>query len=118
MIEGTDGPPDASEREALMATWMQKHGLRPSRSRDWQRLCGKRRRPGEWSPLPGQDHERLFNKDGRAAVFTFQPYDLGWKTLRALVKTCEAHGLEASIRTWPAWHYPGSVLFVEIKRGQ
>lgn len=59
----------------------------------------------------------LFVKDGSAAVFTFQPYGLGWTNLRDLVRECEAHGLEASIGTWPAWHSPGDVLFVEVKRG-
>lgn len=113
-----DAPPSDSEKDALRAAWMEKHGLRPSRSRDWQALLGKRRRPGAWNPLPGQDHEMMFCKDGKAAVFTFQPYGLDWQTLRALIRTCEDYGLEVSINTWPGWHFPGRVLFVAIRRAK
>jgi hypothetical protein len=104
----------ADEAKAL---WMEKEGVRESGSRDWRRLVCGRRKP-LWDGLPGQDHADLFIKDRKPHVFTFQPYGLSWFTLVELVEACQHWRLEARIATWPAWHFPGEVLFVEITRAR
>ena len=68
--------------------------------------------------LSGEDHSDLFNKNGRPHVFTFQPYGLRWDTVRALVAKCTELGLALDILTWPAWHYPGAVLFCTVRRDE
>jgi hypothetical protein len=67
----------------------------------------------ETSP-PGVDHPSLWIRDGKPAVFVFQPY--GVQDVAALGAFCAARSLECSIDTWPAWHNPGRVVFVEIHR--
>lgn len=98
--------------------WMEREGVKASSncSLDWLRLVGRRASRDSLPPhLPGQDHAELFVKDGKAEVFTFQPYQLCWDTLEDLVEACRQNGLQADVTTWPAWHYPGSVLFVEVR---
>jgi hypothetical protein len=113
---------DASA-ETNRKQWIERHGVKESsRFCGWRRLMGERGGVGDdWldlnqRSLPGNDHGLLFNKNGKPEVYTFQPYGLGWETLKALIATCEANGLEAKIDTWPAWHFPGSILFVEVRR--
>jgi len=64
--------------------------------------------------VPECDHPSLWLRDGKAAVFVSQPYQI--IDVEALGAFCKERGLEVAITTWPAWHYPGSVLHVEIRR--
>lgn len=63
---------------------------------------------------PGSDHASLWRYKTNPAVYVFQPYGLSGDTMNELGDYCRKWGLKAGINTWPAWHYPGRVLFVEI----
>ncbi|KKN08239.1 hypothetical protein LCGC14_1058630 [marine sediment metagenome] len=64
--------------------------------------------------VPECDHPSLWLRDGKPAVFVSQPYQI--RDPKRLGEFCAERGLECMIRTWPAWHYRGSVLHVEIRR--
>lgn len=66
--------------------------------------------------VPGRDHSSLWLKDGKPYVYITQPYHLDFKTLQELVSFCDDNGLTVSISPDYAWHFPGSILFVEIKK--
>lgn len=100
--------------------WAARFGLKPSGGHPCiARLWGKRCMCSDLkSDLPcyppGADHRRLWLRDGKPAVYTFEPYHLDHETLRCLVEFCERWELELGIHAWPASHYPGEVLWVEI----
>ena len=62
------------------------------------------------------DHASLWVKDGEPSIFVFQPYGISGHGLAVLTTFCDEYGLEASIDTRPAWHYPGYVLMVEVTK--
>lgn len=102
--------------------WARRYGLKRSSGHSCvARLLGKRCRYGEYKAgdappcrPPGSDHADLWIKNGKPAVYTFQPYGLSYDTLKKLLDFCERWGLEVHIDTWPAGHFPGSVLWVEV----
>ena len=100
----------------LTEQWAQKYRLKQSRGRrDWKRLVW--RQSGDFmEPLPGDDHTSLWYRDGKAAVYISQPYGIAAETLAKMQEACRVHGLAFDVSTWPAWHYPGSVLFVTWHR--
>lgn len=123
--------PDAATRAYAQATWetrreqwAAKHGgLKQSAGHVClSRLLGKRRcneaGPDTLRPCrpPGADHCSLWLKDGVPEVLVSQPYGLGLQTMRELVALCDRCDFDASVDTWPAWHFPGGVLMVEIRR--
>lgn len=85
-------------------------------NRDWRRLFGKNSGP-IGANLPNDDHVTMWRKPtdrGRKiSIWVSQPYPLGFDGLREMVDFANRHGLQFKVSTWPAWHYPGSVLFVE-----
>lgn len=116
-----------AEGRRICRQWAEKNGLkRAGGSQCVHRLVGKTCRRhgvlvqsvnGEMACLPpGNDHESLWSKGGVPSVFVFQPYQIEDQNLILLARFCEQNGLRASITTWPAWHYPGRVLHVEITR--
>jgi hypothetical protein len=65
---------------------------------------------------PWLDHVAVWNKNGRPAVFTSQPYGLCWEALCGLVDFCRQNGLEAKVDASGSWHYPGSTVLIAVVR--
>lgn len=125
-------PPDIAMRAFAEATyaarekaWAERYGLERSRGHACvARLLGKRCWQSGWHVRgaeeappcrpPGSDHADLWIKNGKPVVYTFQPYGLDHNTLERLLDFCGRWGLEIHIDTWPAGHFPGAVLWVEI----
>jgi len=108
------GFPEWRERERLRDLWAARCGLRPSSARTdpipW--LLG-RRSPCYSAPAQWFDHGTRWVKDGRPACLVGQPYQLHVDDLRELADL-EQLGLQVTVATSPAWHYPGSVLGVVV----
>jgi len=64
---------------------------------------------------PHGDHESMWLKDGKPHVFVSQPYGLSHNKLMDILQYCEMAGLELTITSYPAWYYPGHVLFLEFR---
>jgi hypothetical protein len=63
---------------------------------------------------PGTDHPTLWNFRNKPAVYVSQPYYLEWKDVSGLASYCETWKLSIVIDTYPAWHFPGRILFVAV----
>ena len=84
---------------------------------DWPLGRTKNHKHGGLSCFPpGADHCSLWLRDGKPAVFVMQPYDLDGDMLFELVNLCRENNFHLEIKTWPAWHFPGAALMVEIWR--
>ncbi len=103
----------------IKAAYIERHGLKPTTgakcvcrliSKDGRCHCN-----GSMI-VPGSDHSSLWLKDGKPYVYVTQPYHLDFKILQELIRFCDDNGLTASISPDYAWHFPGSILFVEIKK--
>jgi hypothetical protein len=112
----------STDAGTLKARWAEaRYGLKESKRTPYCvcRLLGKRtcRYYGSsecaHSP-PGVDHPSLWLFGGKATTFVFQPYGLTTRNILLLGEFCRDRQLSVVIDTWPAWHYPGNVLFVEI----
>ena len=109
-----------------MKLWASKYGLKQARGPVCAaRLLGKKcsgaavYREGKClCRPPGSDHETLWCHEGKPVVYVFQPYGLSGSQMDELSSYCQKWGFQMTVDTWPAWHYPGRILFVEIyKRG-
>jgi hypothetical protein len=100
-------------REPNREMFAEKYGVKLSGGqRDVIRLLGKRGQYGYMDHRPpGTDHESLWNKDGKPAVFVSQPYGLTWETLQELVEFCKAKGLAFEVDTG-GWHFTTACLLV------
>lgn len=81
----------------------------------WGEACNRPVMSHECTP-PGGDHESMWAKDGFPVALVSQPYGLTWPTIQALTAYCVTRGLEWTVDAWPAWHYPGAVVFVTVTR--
>jgi len=125
------GDVDLAARAAAEATWhgrlmawASREGLTPSKSHACvARLLGKRcpwslREPKPGHPPcrpPGADHPLLWLRNGKPAVYTFEPYGMSLDTLRELVAFCDRWGLDLHISGWPAGWFPGATVWVELR---
>lgn len=110
--------PTVTESRKLRADWAALGGLRQSRARStfdpigW--LLGRRTvdylnyRQPQWF-----DHGTCWTKNGKPHCVVGQPYGLGGADLRELELLAVA-GFNVEVSAYPAWHYPGSVLHVEV----
>jgi hypothetical protein len=64
---------------------------------------------------PASDHDSLFDRDGKPAVFVTQPYSLGLEDLKDIVKYCEKYGLKVSI-SGLSWHFPGDTILIQYEK--
>lgn len=110
--------PTIAESRKLKADWAALGGLRQSRARStfdpigW--LLGKRLADYVVYDRPRWfDHGTCWTKDGKPYCVVGQPYGLSSDDLRQLELLVDA-GFDVSVSTRPAWHYPGSVLQVEV----
>ena len=111
-----------AERDGFLAA----RGLRISQAhpciarllgrRCWQTGAANRRQEDAPCLPPGCDHPVLLNRNGKPWGFLCQPYDLDKETLRELVAFCDRWELGFTIRAGPAWHFPGGVIGVLIRR--
>lgn len=65
---------------------------------------------------PAGDHDTLWLRHGKPALYLAQPYQLEWEDLKRLVEFCAANGLRAGVDTWPSFHFPAHVLSVHITK--
>jgi hypothetical protein len=118
--ERQQGPSPKTEelRELLIWQWAEPKGMFKARGApDWRRLVSESSGVAGGG-LPGDDHVTMWSKftdppPRRVAIWVSQPCSLSSKTLREMADFADAWGLIYTISTWPAWHCPGSVLFVE-----
>lgn len=111
--------------EVRRKVWAQREGVKESTGHVCvARLLGKRcrmssstPRRGEVPPCrpPGADHPKLWLRNGKPAIYTFEPYVMELNTLRELVNFCDRWGLDLEIRGWPGAHFPGHVVWVELR---
>lgn len=80
-----------------------------------QRLVGKQCNLQDCMP-PGGDHDTLWLRDGKPALYHMQPYGLSWDDMKKIVAFCERRGLQASVAAWPAFYSPGTVLSISIEK--
>lgn len=66
--------------------------------------------------IPGQDHLSEWRAPDGSRRIVSQPYGMEYETLKELVAFCERLGIEARINASSSWHFPGSTLFVELRR--
>lgn len=126
-LVSAEGGADRAYAEATWdhakATYLSSRGLKPtSGDINLTRLIGKpvRDRDGGlhnrvWDQ-GWMDHISLLMKDGKPKVFISQPYQLTLEDMRQLINTCDTYGLKAMVSTGPSWHFPSSVLTVEVRR--
>ena len=114
----TEKPPSSAESQKLKAQWAESYGLKESK-RSQVCICSLYGAKGCGKYIcqnvpPQSDHATLWNLNGKPTVFVMQPY--GLIHVVNLVLWCHERStpLEVNIDTWPAWHYPGHVLHVEI----
>ena len=99
---------------ALKKGWAKRHGLRQSDAGGdpvaW--LAGKRLPfcVPDWF-----DHGTRWTMAGLPYCLVGQPYGLGTADIRELA-ALQLAGFEVDVNTYPAWHFPGQVLHVEVKR--
>ncbi|MBI4377375.1 MAG: hypothetical protein HY549_13125 [Elusimicrobia bacterium] len=99
-----------------LAAFAKSRGLKQSDGRLCvQRLIGKQCNFQDCAP-PAGDHDTLWLKDGKPALYLMQPYGLAWDDMKALVAFCARRGLKASVDAWPSFHFPGWVLSIEIEK--
>ena len=104
--------------EDLKRTWAKYFGLRETAKNPCRcSLLGKKHRGVSDDRIPPMaDHSSFWNKDGKPHVLVIQPYPSSVSDIQELAKWCEGSGLQFRIGTWPSWHFPGSVLMIEIRR--
>jgi len=110
-----------AEKTALMKTWASHHGLKLHKgNRNWAALVKppykKPKTPMQDHYGPGDDHCSLWYKDGKPYCWVSQPYGLRPNDLLRMMAHANLYGLDFTIGSWPAWYYPGRVLFVVWKR--
>ena len=111
----------AIERDRLRDEWAGRGGLRQShtcRTDPVPWLLGKRTpysgtTPNGWGWF---DHGTRWTQGGKPYCLVGQPYQLNGDDLRELLALEVEHGLDVVVSTSPAWHYPGGVLSVIVKR--
>ncbi len=117
--EKWDGESQATEdlRAALIKEWSEARGVvQANGQHDWRRLFGKTGVP-IGAGLPGDDHVSIWRRPSdhgsKISIWVSQPYGISSDTLRLMTYIADERGLDYKISAWPAWHFPGSVLFFE-----
>jgi hypothetical protein len=87
-----------------------------------RRLVGKTRIPFTTNPdtmpnaPPGDDHGRLFLKDGIPEFYLSQPYSVNYETLKKIVAFCERWGLVPSIDEMQSNWFPSQSLAIRYAK--
>jgi hypothetical protein len=122
------GGTDLANRAFAEATWshykqefIERYGVQASQDHACiGRLIGESYQSTLTCHLPGaDDHASLWIRNGQPFAYVAQPYGISLSDMSQLVTFCEANGLEARIDASLAWHFPGRVLLVDVrKKGQ
>jgi hypothetical protein len=105
--------------DETLKKWAALRGLKPAGGHPCvHRLLGKRCSGLGDEPCypPNSDHLSMWNRNGRPYCLVSQPYGLNHKQIQEIMHYCQTKGLTVDIDTWPAWHFPGVVLHVLIRR--
>jgi hypothetical protein len=112
------GPPTQERRDSLMNAWAVRNGLKickaPSKGW-WSLIKPPYKKPPQqetWGYEPGGDHRTLWTKDGKPYCWVSQPYGLRFEDIQKMVLHATKYGLRFEVNSYPAWHYPGSVVFI------
>lgn len=101
----------------LRENWSSARGLKISTSSQmWAALVKKPfKKPSYMEYIQnraGDDHCTLWNKNGKPHCWVSQPYHFGLQNAKEAIERAEKYGLDFKINTFPAWHYPGHVIFI------
>ena len=112
-------PPSQDDRLDGKHAWAKQHGLvesHKSRYTGLRFLNHKMPASYDYTRFPAQDHTHYWNKDGKPYCVTSQPYHVHDDEMAEAAKLCNLYDLRCCITSYPAWHYPGSVVFMEWRR--
>ena len=111
-------PPTQDERRETKDEWAKRECLTEYKGHAYLGINFLTRKQNSWQEnnFPAADHISYWNKNGKPYCIVSQPYHLDDDEMAQAVALCKAHGLEVTVSTWPAWHYPGSVLFMVWKK--
>lgn len=108
-------PPTPIQREALKKKWLETRGVKESKARSTNGLKFLNRAiPDQW--FPASDHVTYYNKDGKPFSVVSQPYGTSNRPIAEAAEFAKKYDLEFEISAWPAWHYPGAVIFIEWRK--
>ena|SRR3990167_8023329 len=107
----------ASDLERKTA-WAKREGVKESKTRGKGLAFLNKKIPHDYHDLsfPAADHVSYWNKNGKPFCIVSQPYQISSGEMHSAANLCEKYGLQFSIVTWPAWHYPNAVLFMEWRK--
>ena len=96
--------------------WVQSTGAKQSQAQvpHWRRLLGERPNYGDSDDW--EDHNSLWNREGRPWAYVVQPYWLETDDLRQIVKRCDENELTADVCSTLSWHFPGHTELVVLRR--
>ena len=110
------GGGDVTATQITRDEWAAGEGLRQSHATtDPVRWLLGGRSPNYSAPPRWMDHGTRWTRDGKPYCLVGQPYQLLDDDLEELARLAEL-GLDVSVATYPAWHYPGHVLSVVVTR--
>ena len=111
-------PPTQDDRKESKNEWAKRKGLTEYKGSSYLGINFLTRTQNLWNErnFPAADHISYWNKNGKPYCIVSQPYHLDDDEMAQAAAVCKAHHLEVSVSTWPAWLYPGSVLFMVWKR--
>jgi hypothetical protein len=102
-----------------MQSWADRNRVKQAPGRICiHRLNGKRRHDNHKCYPPAGDHCSLWldKNTGRPKFFISQPYQIYDYNLEETIKFCHENNLEFVITSYPSWHNPGNVIFIEYSR--
>lgn len=101
-------------RSAICKPWAERRRLRRAGGNTvWQRLLPASVRKAAFGVvMPCDDHGDLWNRDGKAVVYTSQPYGpVSFDDLSSMTKFAEKYGMVFRISA-ASWHYPAWTVLV------
>ena len=112
-------PPSQHERWEKKFEWAQREGLTEYSGSAYLGLNFlTRQKRNDWQDnnFPAADHVTYWKKNGKPYCIVSQPYHLDNGEMAKISALCITHNLDVIVTTFPSWHYPGSVLFMEWRK--
>lgn len=106
--------------DIAVSAWLKRWGLKETTKHVClHRLSGKKHQNFLECDYHGQDmgldHQRMFIRDGKPAVFVSEPYQMTHEQTQALMDYAKKYDLYVSISPG-SWHNEGQCLHIEIWR--